>query len=141
MVLSCQEITEMIFVRYIDFPDLIRGSVQIDADGNFNVSINNRLSESQKKRTLDHELRHIRLGHFDDELTDRTTKEKQASTAPQKPKSGQKVLRSARHWNNAGWQKIEEIVLLHDIQSGCGTEDGSLHQGTDPSDPTDLYFV
>lgn len=131
----------MIFVRYIDFPEGIRGGVEIDADGNYNVYINENLSESQKQRTLDHELRHIRLGHFEDESTDRATKEKQARTTPQKPKNGQKVLCSARHWNNRGWEKIEEIILLHDIQSGCGAEDERVHQGTDPSDPTELYYV
>ena len=131
----------MIYIRYIDFPEGIRGGVQIDADGNFNVYISNCLSDSQKQRTLDHELRHIRLGHFDDELTDRSTKERQARTTPQEPKSGQKVLCTARHWNNRGWQKIEKIVLLHDIQNGCGAEDERMDKGTDPTDPSEHYYV
>lgn len=131
----------MIYIRYIKFPGLIRGSVIIDADGNFNVYINKNLSESQQQRTLDHELRHIRLGHFDDELTDRTTKERQARQTPQKPKSGQKVLCSARHWNNRGWEKVEKIVLLNDLKSGCGEEDERMDKGTDPTDPSEHYYV
>ena len=55
-----------IFIRGIQFPLTIEGATALDSDGNYNVYINTLLSEKTQKRTIRHELNHIRKEHFYD---------------------------------------------------------------------------
>jgi putative component of toxin-antitoxin plasmid stabilization module len=55
-----------IFVRGIALPVKVKGVTTIDKDGNYNVYINNRLSDITQKKTIKHEINHIQLNHFED---------------------------------------------------------------------------
>ena len=50
----------MIFIREIPLPYGVRGFTAPDIDNNYNVYINQKLSDDQKRRTLDHEMEHIK---------------------------------------------------------------------------------
>ena len=57
---------EKVFIRLVD--DLgAPGVTVLDEDGNYNVYVNARLSYEQQKKVADHEMNHIRLGHFYDD--------------------------------------------------------------------------
>lgn len=56
---------EIIFIRGIEFPPTVKGVTTIDSDGNYNIYINLLLSDEAKKKTLDHELIHIKKCHFE----------------------------------------------------------------------------
>lgn len=53
-----------IFVRLIELPPAINAFTVLDSDGNYNVYLNDRLGEEEKKRAYRHELAHILDGHF-----------------------------------------------------------------------------
>ncbi len=54
-----------VFVRLVRFPSLsVRGAVREDVDGNYNVYIDERLSEEQQRQEYMHELKHIHKKHF-----------------------------------------------------------------------------
>ncbi len=53
-----------IFIREMQLPMHIKGVTIPNGDGTFDVYINASLSETQKRTTLRHELRHIKLDHF-----------------------------------------------------------------------------
>ena len=55
---------DQINVRYIDLPAKIKGFVKTDSDGNYNVYINVNLGYYEQKKTLDHELKHIKNDDF-----------------------------------------------------------------------------
>lgn len=50
----------MIFIRYAELHMSIRGFVMPDSDGNYNIYINDKLSEECKAKTIKHELEHIK---------------------------------------------------------------------------------
>ena len=55
----------MIIYRETDAFDIdIRGFVKMDSDGNYNIYVHRDLSDAAKKRTIQHELNHIMLGHL-----------------------------------------------------------------------------
>lgn len=56
---------EDVIVRLMDLP--VPGVTVLDSDGNYNVYINARLSYEERKKTLAHELRHIKNDHFFDD--------------------------------------------------------------------------
>lgn len=56
---------EQIIFRYIDLPCRCRGYVKRDSDGNYNIYINSRLSIDMQRKTVRHELDHVRKGDFD----------------------------------------------------------------------------
>lgn len=56
--------TDGVFVRLIPLPATVHGCVRPNDDGTFSVYINSNDSESVRRDTLRHELRHIDLGHF-----------------------------------------------------------------------------
>lgn len=56
-----------IFVRYRDFPCTVKGFTTVDENSDYTVYLNTRLSVEEQQRTLDHERRHIQLGHLHDE--------------------------------------------------------------------------
>lgn len=51
-------------VRLIPLPSTVRGFVTLDSDGLPNVYINAGLPEEIQRRTLNHELDHIRRNDF-----------------------------------------------------------------------------
>lgn len=55
----------LIFIRSIKLPDKVKGVTVTDPNGDFNVYINTKLSQSEQMKTADHEIRHIELNHFD----------------------------------------------------------------------------
>lgn len=56
---------EDVIVRLLDLS--VPGVTVLDSDGNYNVYINARLSIEGQKKTLAHELRHIKKDHFHNE--------------------------------------------------------------------------
>lgn len=56
----------MEFVRYISLPYHIRGFTVVDPEGNYNIYINNKLTEEMQAEALAHEMEHIANGHFSD---------------------------------------------------------------------------
>lgn len=57
--------TDEYFIRRVEFPNRsVRAATFPNDDGTFDIYVNTLLSESEQQRALEHELRHIRLGHF-----------------------------------------------------------------------------
>lgn len=57
--------TDEYYIRRLPFPNRsVRAATFPNDDGTFDIYINTLLSESEQQRALEHELRHIRLGHF-----------------------------------------------------------------------------
>ena len=54
-----------IYIRGLELPPTVRGVTVTDPDGNYNVYINLLLSDSARKRAVNHELIHIRKNHFE----------------------------------------------------------------------------
>lgn len=52
-------------VRFIDMPLNTKGVTVEDENGFFNVYINKNLSAEQQNFALEHEIKHIRRGDFD----------------------------------------------------------------------------
>ena len=52
-------------VRFINLPLTTKGVTVEDANGFFNIYINENLSVEQQQQALEHEMRHIRRGDFD----------------------------------------------------------------------------
>ena len=55
----------MTIIRLLKLPPGIRGFTAVDPDGNENVYINEALSSTEQKKTLDHEMKHIRQGDLE----------------------------------------------------------------------------
>jgi hypothetical protein len=56
------------YVRLIPLPVKVEGVTLPNDDGSFDIYINSRLSPALQQATLEHELRHIRRGHFEAEM-------------------------------------------------------------------------
>lgn len=57
--------TEEIFVRYLDFPNRsVKAATFPNDDGSFDIYVNTLYPESIQHQALEHELEHIRRGHF-----------------------------------------------------------------------------
>ena len=56
--------TDNVKIYYADLPCSIRGFVKCFPDNFFGIVLNSRLSYEQNKRTLEHELEHIKEGHL-----------------------------------------------------------------------------
>jgi hypothetical protein len=54
-----------IIIRYVDMPSAVRGSTVRDANGDYNVYLNSKLSQESQIRAYRHELYHIEENHFD----------------------------------------------------------------------------
>lgn len=52
----------MVFYRMVNLPMRVRGFTIPDSDGNYNVYLNDRLSESALQKTIQHEQQHIFRG-------------------------------------------------------------------------------
>ena len=59
----------MVIVRLLKLPTSIRGFTAVDPDGNENVYINEQLSAPEQRKTLQHELEHIRQGDLESTAT------------------------------------------------------------------------
>ena len=56
-----------ILVREIPLPYAIAGMTATDENGDYNVYINSKLPREKKLEAFQHELSHIRDGHFNDD--------------------------------------------------------------------------
>ena len=53
-----------IITRVIDLPPKVNAMVSLDANGDYNIYINARLSYTDQRAAFRHECNHIRLNHF-----------------------------------------------------------------------------
>lgn len=53
-----------VFVRVLKLPNKVKGVTITDSDGAYCVFVNSEISSEEQKRALEHELRHIKLQHF-----------------------------------------------------------------------------
>ena len=67
---------ETIIIRVIFAPTSFRGCVRRDAEGNINMYLNGNLSRDEFIKAYNHEMRHVELGHLDDDCL-LTTEEKE----------------------------------------------------------------
>lgn len=57
--------TDEYFIRRLAFPNTaVKAATFPNDDGTYDIYVNTLLSEAEQERALEHELRHIRLGHF-----------------------------------------------------------------------------
>lgn len=56
---------EDVFIRFIKMPT--PGVTVLDADGNYNMYINESLTYEERQKVADHEMEHINKGHFYDD--------------------------------------------------------------------------
>lgn len=59
----------MIFVREIKMPLTIRAFTIPDANGDFNIYINEDLSDAAKRKSLEHEKTHIKRNDFQKDIS------------------------------------------------------------------------
>ncbi len=59
----------MVLVREIKMPLTIRAFTVPDANGDFNIYINESLSDAAKRKSLEHEKQHISRNDFQKELS------------------------------------------------------------------------
>ena len=52
------------FIRYIPLPFHVEGVTVPNDDGTYSIYINSNLPEDKQKKTLRHEVEHIRLNHL-----------------------------------------------------------------------------
>lgn len=58
-----------IYVRLVSFPVFsVRSAVILDENGDYNIYLDERLSDEDKRRALHHEYRHIKNNHFRDAI-------------------------------------------------------------------------
>lgn len=56
---------EDFYVRYLDFPNRsVKAATFPNDDGSFDIYVNTLFPEAEQRRALEHELEHIRRGHF-----------------------------------------------------------------------------
>lgn len=53
-----------IIIREVPLPHGVHGILREDPEGNANIYINQRDPIEERKKTVNHELRHYRLGHI-----------------------------------------------------------------------------
>ncbi len=59
----------MIFIREIKMPLTIRAFTIPDANGDFNIYINEDLSDAAKRKSLEHEKTHIKRNDFQKDIS------------------------------------------------------------------------
>ena len=65
-----------IFIRFVSFPTLrVYGATALDENGDYNIYIDERLSNEKKLETYNHEILHIKQRHFDSSVTAREAEE------------------------------------------------------------------
>ena len=50
--------------RFIDLPSRVNAITVVDENGDYNIYINVKLSDENKKKAFRHECRHIKNNHF-----------------------------------------------------------------------------
>lgn len=58
-----------VFVRLIHLPSTVKGFITTDDDGDYNIYINDNLTERGQAVTLCHELQHLEKGHCESPQT------------------------------------------------------------------------
>ena len=56
--------TPQYFVYYLPLPRTVHGSVRLNDDGTYSIYLNSRDTSEERRRTIEHELRHIEAGHL-----------------------------------------------------------------------------
>ena len=56
-----------VVIREVSLPSGIHGAIREDPDGIANIYLNESDSEEEKRRTLNHEMRHYQKGHLGSE--------------------------------------------------------------------------
>lgn len=56
------------YVRFVKLPRRVEGVTVVNTDSTFSVYINEILDAEERQAVLEHELRHIRLEHFYDDM-------------------------------------------------------------------------
>ena len=65
-----------IFIRFVSFPTLrVYGATALDENGDYNIYIDERLSNEKKLETYKHEVLHIKNGHFESSVTAKDAEE------------------------------------------------------------------
>ncbi len=83
--------TDEYYIRRVPFPNRsVHAATYPNDDGTFDIYVNALLSEAEQQRALEHELRHIRLGHF---YSDASLAEKEAEADGLTPPQPQQKLR------------------------------------------------
>ena len=54
-----------VIIRYVPLPPCVYGQTLLDHNGDYNVYINVNLSYEMQRKTLEHELEHIRNNDFE----------------------------------------------------------------------------
>lgn len=67
-----------VFIRLVSLPPSVHGFVLEDPAGDYNVYVRAGDPEELQRRTIDHELRHARLGHLQDDVKSVMEKEEEA---------------------------------------------------------------
>lgn len=68
-----------IFIHELQLPMTVHASTLPDNNGDYTIIINSLLSAETKRETLQHELVHIKKGHFYDDCLDIAEDEKEAN--------------------------------------------------------------
>lgn len=55
-----------IVLRVIDLPARVRAVTVVDSQGDYNIYVNAGMSEEQRRKAYQHELKHIKNKHFYD---------------------------------------------------------------------------
>lgn len=55
---------DAVIIRKIDLPIGINGITVLDENGDYNIYINDKLSNDQQCEAFRHEIEHIKQGHF-----------------------------------------------------------------------------
>jgi hypothetical protein len=53
-----------VILRFVDMPTATKAMTVLDDDGNYNIYINDRLPYDARLEAYDHEIAHIKKGHF-----------------------------------------------------------------------------
>ena len=77
-------------VRIVRLPRHIHGFTMPDENGDYNIYLNDRLSDADLVKAYDHEVRHIEAGHFYDDT--KTVSEKENENDPKENKVGEVAL-------------------------------------------------
>lgn len=83
--------TDEYYVRRLPFPNRsVRAATFLNDDGTYDIYVNTLLTDSEQQRALEHELRHIRLGHF---YSDAPIAEKEAEADGRVPAAPEAAMR------------------------------------------------
>lgn len=55
---------DAVIIRKIELPDGVNGITVLDANGDYNIYLNDQLSPDSQAKAFRHEVEHIKQGHF-----------------------------------------------------------------------------